>query len=229
MPISQDGQNYKKYDIYIHDSILTLTVPATHDWTATPGKNLQMTYRGKPKALFHIIDTLEKSKKPLHAIVVSQDPKALWVDFQTLYKRVDAGGGIVENNGEILCIYRRKIWDLPKGKLDPNESWRQAALREVIEETGLTSVTVGEKLGRTLHTFTTKGGDRILKVTRWYHMMSELRKFVLQTEEEIEAAAWLKPQEFLEGDYPMFLSIRHLVERYIKYKNESHSTQSPQP
>lgn len=218
MPISQDGQNYKKYDIYIHDSILTLTVPATHDWSLAPGRNLQMTYRGKPKALFQIIDTLEKSKKPLHAVVVSQDPKALWTDFQTLYTRVDAGGGVVENNDEILCIYRRKIWDLPKGKLDENESWRQAALREVIEETGLTSVTVGTKLGRTLHTFTTRGGNRVLKVTRWYHMVSELRKFVLQTEEEIEDAAWLKPQAFLEGDYHMFLSIRHLVERYVEFK-----------
>jgi 8-oxo-dGTP pyrophosphatase MutT (NUDIX family) len=180
-----------------------------------------MTYRGKPKSLFQIIDTLEKSKRPLHAVVVSQDPRALWKDFQTLYRRVDAGGGIVENNGEILCIYRRKIWDLPKGKLDPAETWKQAAVREVLEETGVKSITLGAKLGRTLHTFTTKGGDRILKVTRWYHMLTEHRKFVLQTEEDIEDAKWLKPEEFLSGPYPMFTNIRHLVERFIKFRDKS--------
>lgn len=229
MPISQDGQSYKKYDIYIHDSVLTLTTPASHDWSAAPGKNLQMTYRGKPKSLFQIIDTLEKSKKPLHAVVVAQDPRALWKDFQTLYRRVDAGGGVVENNGEILCIYRRKIWDLPKGKLDPSETWKQAAVREVLEETGLKSITPGAKLGRTLHTFTTKGGARILKVTRWYHMLTEHRKFVLQTEEEIEDAVWLKPADFLSGSYPMFLSIRHLVERFIKYRDESSIQESVNP
>jgi ADP-ribose pyrophosphatase YjhB (NUDIX family) len=175
MPISQDGQSYKKYDIYINDSILTLTTPDSHDWSAGPGRNLQMTYRGKPKALFQIIDSLEKAKKPLHAIVVAQDTAALWKDFQTLYRRVDAGGGVVENNGEILCIYRRKIWDLPKGKLDPGESWKEAAVREVLEETGLKSIVLGPKLGRTLHTFTTKSGLRIRKVARWYHMTTEHR------------------------------------------------------
>lgn len=219
MPISQDGQSYKKYDIYIHDSVLTLTTPRSHDWSATPGKNLQMTYRGKPKSLFHIIDMLEKTKKPLHAIVVSKDPKALWKDFQTLYRRVDAGGGIVENNGEILCIYRRKIWDLPKGKLNPKETWKQAAVREVLEETGIQSITRGKSLGKTLHTFKTRSGARILKVSKWYHMSTEHRKFVLQLEEDIEAAEWVKPEDFLSGDYDMFLNIRHLVQRYIRYRS----------
>lgn len=220
MPISQDGQNYKKYDIYIHDSVLTLTVPALHDWSASPGRNIQMTYRGKPKALFHIIDVLEKSRKPLHAVVVSQDPRRLWLDFQSLYRRVNAAGGVIENpQGEILCIYRRQIWDLPKGKIDEGETWKQAAVREVLEETGLKSIVLGPKVGRTLHTFNTRSGARILKVTRWYHMTTEHRRFVLQTEEDIEDARWLKPEEFLNGEFPMFLSIRHLIQKFIRYRN----------
>ena len=219
MPISQDGQSYKKYDIYINDSVLTLTSPESREWSATTSKNLQMTYRGKPKSLFQVIDTLEHTRKPIHAIVVSQDPKALWKDFQSLYKRVNAAGGVVENNGEILCIYRRKVWDLPKGKLDPGEKWKQAAIREVMEETGLRSVVLQQKLGRTLHTFHTKTGTRILKVTRWYHMTTEHRKFVLQTEEDIEEAAWLTPQAFLEGDYHIFHSIKDLIRDFISYKN----------
>ena len=226
MPISQDGQSYKKYNIYIHDSVLTLTTPLARDWPDSDRKHLQMTYRGRPKSLFQMIDRLEKEKKPVHAYVLAQDPKALWKDFQTLYRRVNAGGGIVENNGEILCIYRRAIWDLPKGKLDPGESWKQAALREVMEETGLKSVVIGPKLDRTLHTFNTRAGNRILKVTRWYHMTTEYRKFQVQTEEDIEEARWLSPEEFLSGNFHMFQSIRDLVENFITYRTGQQVTQS---
>jgi 8-oxo-dGTP pyrophosphatase MutT (NUDIX family) len=218
MPISQDGQSYKKYDIYIHESVLTLTSPLSREWPESANKNLQMTYRGKPKSLFQMIDRLEKEKKPVHAFVLAQDPKALWKDFQTLYKRVNAGGGIVENNGEILCIYRRQIWDLPKGNLDPGESWKQAALREVMEETGLKSAILGPKLGKTLHTFNSRAGNRILKVTRWYYMTTEHRKFDVQVEEDIEEARWLKPEEFLSGDYKMFHSIRDMVLKFMEFK-----------
>jgi 8-oxo-dGTP pyrophosphatase MutT (NUDIX family) len=200
---------------------MTLTTPSSHNWSAVPGKNLQMTYRGKPKSLFQMIDLLEKSKKPLHAIVVAQDPKVLWRDYQTLYRRVNAGGGVVENDGQILCIYRRKIWDLPKGKLDPGEKYRQAALREVMEETGLKHIRIGRKIGRTLHTFPTRGGGRILKVTRWYHMTTGHRKLVVQEEEDIEDARWITPEEFLSGDYQMFLNIRHLITRFIALRDAS--------
>jgi 8-oxo-dGTP pyrophosphatase MutT (NUDIX family) len=223
MPISQDGQSYKKYDIYIHDSVLTLTSPLSREWPEATNKNLQMTYRGKPKSLFQMIDRLEKEKKPVHAYVLAQNPKALWKDFQTLYRRVNAGGGVVENNDEILCIYRRQIWDLPKGKLDPGETWKQAALREVMEETGLKSATLGPKLGKTLHTLKSRAGNRILKVTRWYCMTTEHRKFEVQKEEDIEEARWLKPQEFLDGEYVMFHSIRDVVLKFIKYKSEIQS------
>ncbi|GJF28154.1 hypothetical protein KNE206_08540 [Kitasatospora sp. NE20-6] len=42
----------------------------------------------------------------------------------------------------IALIHRPKYddWSLPKGKLDPGEGWRAAALREVREETGLSCV-----------------------------------------------------------------------------------------
>ena len=50
---------------------------------------------------------------------------------------IQAGGGLVENEkGEILFMFRKGKWDLPKGKLDPGESYESCALREVQEETG---------------------------------------------------------------------------------------------
>jgi 8-oxo-dGTP diphosphatase len=53
-----------------------------------------------------------------------------------------AGGVVLANDGEgqtrVAVIHRPKYmdWSLPKGKLEKGESWRDAALREVEEETG---------------------------------------------------------------------------------------------
>jgi 8-oxo-dGTP pyrophosphatase MutT (NUDIX family) len=57
---------------------------------------------------------------------------------------VRAAGGVVWRRGdagatEVLLVHRPRYedWSLAKGKLDPNEKWEDAALREVEEETGL--------------------------------------------------------------------------------------------
>jgi len=59
-------------------------------------------------------------------------------------KEVKAAGGVVlrDRNGggvEVLVVHRPRYddWSLPKGKLDRGESFEEAALREVLEETGL--------------------------------------------------------------------------------------------
>jgi 8-oxo-dGTP diphosphatase len=62
---------------------------------------------------------------------------------------VRAGGGVVVRDGCVLLVHRPQYddWSLPKGKLDPGESWQTAALREVEEETGL-RCELGEEVGR---------------------------------------------------------------------------------
>ena len=52
---------------------------------------------------------------------------------------VRAAGGIVVEDGRVLLIHRPKYddWSFPKGKLEHGESWEEAALREVEEETGI--------------------------------------------------------------------------------------------
>ena len=56
---------------------------------------------------------------------------------------VRGGGGILlrevpAGRVEVALIHRpgRDDWSLPKGKLDPGESYEECALREVLEETG---------------------------------------------------------------------------------------------
>jgi 8-oxo-dGTP diphosphatase len=50
-----------------------------------------------------------------------------------------AGGVVVDPEGRVALVHRPRYddWTLPKGKLDRGESFEDAALREVEEETGL--------------------------------------------------------------------------------------------
>ena len=56
---------------------------------------------------------------------------------------IRAAGGVVVRQTpgglEVVAVHRPRYddWSLPKGKLDPGESFEEAALREVSEETGL--------------------------------------------------------------------------------------------
>ena len=56
------------------------------------------------------------------------------------------GGG--DDGVEVLLVHRPRYddWSLPKGKLDDGESWREAAAREITEETGLAGA-LGDKVG----------------------------------------------------------------------------------
>ncbi len=54
-------------------------------------------------------------------------------------KFAPVAGAAGAGSAELLVIHRpgHGDWSLPKGKLDDGESWEQAAVREVHEETGL--------------------------------------------------------------------------------------------
>jgi len=99
---------------------------------------------------------------------------------------IRAGGGLVENEkGEVLFMFRRGKWDLPKGKLDPGETLESCALREVKEETGVSQLELIQFLLVTEHEYEERGLF-ILKETHWYRMKTTSHESLIpQTEEDI--------------------------------------------
>ncbi len=76
---------------------------------------------------------------------------------QTSYLPALPGTWLKMRKGEVLFMFRRGKWDLPKGKLDPGETLEACALREVEEETGVGQLELKNFLLVTEHTYAERG------------------------------------------------------------------------
>jgi ADP-ribose pyrophosphatase YjhB (NUDIX family) len=139
---------------------------------------------------------------------------------------VEAAGGVVQNEKkEVLLIFRRGHWDLPKGKVDEGESLQDAAIREVIEETGLqgtlnilSKVFFPDNLNEaTYHTYPYKG-TTAMKISHWYLMQYAGNAEVIpQTEEDIEKAEWVAVKDLPEYFEPMYPSVKDVLKAVFPY------------
>jgi 8-oxo-dGTP diphosphatase len=102
---------------------------------------------------------------------------------------IRAAGGVVVRPGpepEYLVVHRPDYgdWSLPKGKLDAGERFKQAALREVYEETGLEAKPL-RKLGSI--SYETPNGNG--KIVRYWLLESTGGKF--RRNSEVDEIVWL--------------------------------------
>jgi len=128
-------------------------------------------------------------------------------------KQIIAAGGLVTNpHGEILWIFRRGFWDLPKGKLDKGETIQTCAIREVQEETGIQHIQLHELLNFTNHLyFDSYLNEDVVKRTYWFHMtIASLQDGKPQTSEDIEKIEWhslATAKKCLEQTYPTIIEV----------------------
>jgi 8-oxo-dGTP diphosphatase len=132
---------------------------------------------------------------------------------------IQAAGGVVvrERDGvkQIAVIHRpqHSDWSLPKGKLDKGETFEEAAVREVEEETGLRC-----ELGRELRPVTYDDRRGRSKVVRYWLMKPlETAKAKFKPNSEVDELRWLELDdaiELLDYDHDRELVRDALVRRW---------------
>src|SRR5262249_44150977 len=108
------------------------------------------------------------------------------------FKKEISAGGLVIDGSRILMIQVKNlagkiVWTFPKGKLEPGESSKQAALREVKEETGW-CCSIVRALGRTKYHYVRKG-YLISKTVHWFLMKPD-KKIGIFDPKEIRNTRW---------------------------------------
>jgi 8-oxo-dGTP pyrophosphatase MutT (NUDIX family) len=163
----------------------------------------------------HTIKTMihEMQLPAVHAgIFFHPDLEELKKAFFKKFTLVKAAGGLVLNEKkEILLIFRRGKWDMPKGKLDKGEKLEDCAIREVEEETGLKKVELISPFTITYHTYH-EGTKFILKESHWYIMKVDgEQELIPQTEEDILEIKWVKENDLDKYKKESFPSVADVL------------------
>jgi ADP-ribose pyrophosphatase YjhB (NUDIX family) len=136
-----------------------------------------------------------------------------------------AGGVVIGPQGLVVVTNQDGVvWSLPKGRLEPGEDERTAALREIEEETGLKNLEFIKKLGTYNRYKIGKGGQgeekSVLKtITIFLYKTSEDK--LAPTDPDNPEAKWIKPDKVVEllthpKDREFFSSVLAEVKSNIK-------------
>ncbi len=139
---------------------------------------------------------------------VNPHPKSELKTFFKQFNKIKTAGGLVfhPESETYLWIKRLGLWDLPKGKIEQGESSKDAAIREITEECGLTGkLQLKHRICSTYHAYEFKNKS-ILKKNNWYFLeyQGDLNTKP-QLEENITEARWMKKNDFdncLKQTYP---------------------------
>lgn len=110
--------------------------------------------------------------------------------------QVKAAGGVLYEKGtsprKVLLIKRNGFWDLPKGKLEKEETIEECAVREVEEEIGARNISIENSLCETYHEYKVDR-KKYGKTTYWYSMPFDQVdfEFVPQIKEGITEVKWI--------------------------------------
>jgi 8-oxo-dGTP pyrophosphatase MutT (NUDIX family) len=159
------------------------------------------------KAMLHEMEAAQ-----IHSgVFLHDDPEAVLKAIKKKLVWIQAAGGLVHTEAnDILLIFRRGKWDLPKGKLDEGENLESCAVREVAEETGLSDLEIEQPLCTTYHTYH-EFGKHILKESHWYLMKTPNKvNLTPQFEEDIQKCEWVNVEHldhYLQNTHSSILDV----------------------
>ena len=193
--------------ITLNERPIVLTNEVLEEPMLYPLTNCYCVYSGWTLNGLWILDGLARGV--FNMVCVRGQSEELLTELKQLIPTRIAGGGIVRNEyNELLMIKRHGLWDLPKGKWEPNETIEACAVREVSEETGLLDITLKQLCMVTRHIYA-EGNTWVLKENYWYTMRSRKQHLIPQLEEGIEEAMWVAPENVS----------KHLLNTYVSIKN----------
>lgn len=201
------------FTVYVNQKPLILTNDE-EQYFMPPAEHYQSYIYCKFKTeddIARILNICDNDEQLQLALIYAADFEAFKKTFRELFTEIMAAGGVVKNEeDEILLIFRKGKWDLPKGKADDGETPEQTAIREVKEETGLISLKLGAPILTTYHAYKEEK-ERFLKTTYWFEMTSsKSEKLIPQTEEKISDIRWVNIDnlsEYTSNTYPTLLPI----------------------
>ncbi|HEY8938313.1 MAG TPA: NUDIX domain-containing protein [Cyclobacteriaceae bacterium] len=151
----------------------------------------------------------------LSLVLSATDYNSIRMYLRSKFKVVKAAGGLIRKKDKFLMIYRMKKWDLPKGKKEKKEKYKETAVREVFEECTVT-VKLGKKICTTWHTYT-MNKRAMLKKTKWYVMdIIDDARMRPSVEEDIEEVRWMNPKEVYHALEHSYKSISYVFEQYYE-------------
>jgi len=201
------------YTIYINDKPFIIT----DDWDHLIHDHTYQHFHSDNRLQIRkISQDLITNNKYSGAVVHAENMIKAFEGFSSDYEIVEAAGGVIENElGQILMIYRKGCWDLPKGKIEKGETEAIAAKREVMEECGLLKVEVKTKFTATYHTFFMPQKN-VLKISHWYRMTSPSNdRLKPQLEEDITEIKWFTKSQIDLEKLDTYRSIQKVLDLYL--------------
>ena len=192
------------YKVFVNDKPIVLTSEISED-------KLYKTYPLKYVDLPKVVRDLKRGNtKGVYLYHKNKDK--LLEKFLKKFPNVIAGGGKVYNDkGKVLFIFRNDKWDLPKGRIENNESIEEGAIREVEEETGVKNLTITKPLETTYHIFKRNSRYKI-KITYWFEMHTSYDgKLQPEASEGITKVKWLGKKKQAKALKNSYANIRELL------------------
>jgi 8-oxo-dGTP pyrophosphatase MutT (NUDIX family) len=192
------------------------TTPLIITSSQQPISKGEVIKNGNKKTIQTALKQFDKGDQQL--VLIEADEEQALENIKRDFIVIQAAGGLAYTpSQDVLLIFRRGKWDLPKGKLDEGESLETCAIREIEEETGLKNAILVGLIQKTYHTYQENGED-ILKETFWYYMKAEKQELHPQTDEDIEECRWV-PKETISSYFSnMQPSVTDVLKTFLANK-----------
>ncbi len=142
-------------------------------------------------------------------------PKLFKESFKKRYQLQQLAGGLVQRGNKFLLVYENNKWALPKGRIDTGEQLKEAAKREVEEESSI-SVNVLFKLGST-YKISAKNKS-ILRRYHWFLMETQDRtKLKPSMLEGIKDAKWHTRSEIGRLHAELDWYVEEVLKKYDRF------------